>query len=165
MVADALHDVPHHLRIEEMQGQPHQLGKKIGDQRDIDPGVDMQQDPATDKINREFGHEDHQLRYQYQGNKTQITVPDTRIHHALRQERQDQLQDARREHPQYQLKQFTPVRSQITEEKRQAFPCPCIRLLAIVKVRSRLEEQCCSRIFSFHNGAAPATRQFGFFID
>ena len=165
MVADALHDVPHHLRIEEMQGQPHQLGKKIGDQRDIDPGVDMQQDPATDKINREFGHEDHQLRYQYQGNKTQITVPDTRIHHALRQERQDQLQDARREHSQYQLEQFTPVRSQITEEKRQAFPCPCILLLAIVKVRSRLEEQCCSRIFSFHNGAAPATRQFGFFID
>lgn len=63
MVTDALHDVPHHLRIEEMQGQPHQLGKKIGDQRDIDPGVDMQQDLATDKIDREFGHEDHQLRY------------------------------------------------------------------------------------------------------
>ena len=98
MVTDALHNVPHHFRIEEMQRQPHQLGKKIRDQRDIDPGIDMQQDPATDKIHGKFGHKDHQLRNQYQGYKTQITIPDTRIHHALRQEWQDQLQDARRQH-------------------------------------------------------------------
>ncbi len=74
-------------------------------------------------------------------NKADIVHSRPRIHQALRQERQDQLQDTRRQHPQHQLKQFTPVRSQITEEKRQAFPCPCILLLAIVKVRSRLEEQ------------------------
>ena len=117
MVADALHDVAHHFRIEEMKRQPHQFGKEIGDQGDIDPRVDMQQNPATDKIHGEFGHEDHQLRDQYQCDKAQITVPDTRIHHALRQERQDQLQDAGRQHSQYQLEQFTPVRSQITEEK------------------------------------------------
>ncbi len=42
MIADALHDVAHHFRIEEMKWQPHQLGKKVGNQRDIDPGVDMQ---------------------------------------------------------------------------------------------------------------------------
>ena len=98
-------------------------------------------------------------------NKADIVHSRPRIHQALRQERQDQLQDTRRQHPQHQLKQFTPVRSQIPEEESKSFPRPGILLLAIVKVRSRLEEQGRSRIFSLRHGAAPTTRQFRFLID
>ena len=50
MVSDALHDIAHHLGIEEMQGQAHQLGEEIGDQGDIDPRVYVQQYPAPYEV-------------------------------------------------------------------------------------------------------------------
>ena len=50
MVSDALHDIAHHLGIEEMQGQTHQLGEEIGDQGDIDPRVYVQQYPAPYEV-------------------------------------------------------------------------------------------------------------------
>ena len=38
VVADALHDVAHHLRIEEGDRKTHELGQKVRDERNADPG-------------------------------------------------------------------------------------------------------------------------------
>ena len=168
MVADALHNVPHHFRVEETERQPHQLREEIRNQRDVDPRVHMQQDPAPDEVHRQPRHEDHQLCNQYQRDESQIPIPNARVHQRLRQERRDQLQDAHRQHPQHQLEQFPPVRDEVAEKERQPLPFPLSTLhlfLAVVKIGPRLEQQGGPRILSLRHRAAPATRQLRFRVD
>jgi len=51
MVADALHDVAHHLRVEVPDRQAHEFGQEVGDQRDIYTRIDMQKYPTPNKDN------------------------------------------------------------------------------------------------------------------
>ena len=69
MIADALHDVTDVLCIEEANGQSHQFGNKVGDQRNADASVHVQANPALDKSNSHLGDREYQLRYQYQCDK------------------------------------------------------------------------------------------------
>lgn len=54
MVAYALHDAAHHLRVEEVQGQLHQLGQEVRYQRDEDARVHVQQYPAAYELHRQL---------------------------------------------------------------------------------------------------------------
>ena len=80
MVSDALHDIAHHLGIEEMQGQAHQLGEEIGDQGDIDPRVYVQQYPAPYELHGKPGNGDDELGCQNQRDKARGPVPNPDIH-------------------------------------------------------------------------------------
>jgi hypothetical protein len=42
MVIDALHDIARHPDIKKRNGQIHQLDKKIGNQRNVDSGREVQ---------------------------------------------------------------------------------------------------------------------------
>ena len=59
MVADALHDVAHHLRVEETQRQLHQLDEEVRYERYVDAGIHVQQYPATDELHRQLRHRHH----------------------------------------------------------------------------------------------------------
>ena len=54
MVAYALHDAAHHLRVEEVQGQLRQLGQEVRYQRDGDARVHVQQYPAAYELHRQL---------------------------------------------------------------------------------------------------------------
>lgn len=51
MVVDALHNIARHSCIKETDREFHQLDKKIGDDGNINPGGEMQQDPASYNLN------------------------------------------------------------------------------------------------------------------
>jgi hypothetical protein len=86
MIPDPLHDIAHHLRVEEMQGQAHELGEEVRDQRYVNTGVYVQQYPAPDEVHGQLGYKDHQLRNEDEGYEAEVVVPYTRIHEALCEE-------------------------------------------------------------------------------
>ena len=156
MVAHPLQQVAHHLRVEEAQRQPRQFRQEVGDQRDVDPAVHVQQDPAPDELHRELGADDHQLGDQDERNETEVIVADTGVHQALRQEGQDQLQQADRHHSQHQLDHLTAVRVEVTEKVADPPAAGPLLLAQRPEVRTRLQQQGRAGILAVHPGAEPA---------
>ena len=163
MVADALQDVAHHLRVEEPQGQFHQLDEEVRNQRNVDACVHVQQYPASDKLHRQLRHRHHQLCHQYQGDERQVAVTDAHIHQSLSQEREHQLQQRAHHHSQYQLHQFPAVGRQVAEEEPQSVPSPraCRLVLALVELRCRFQSQCRTPFFPVLFGRQPRLLHLG----
>ena len=116
----------------------------------------MQQDPAPDELHRELGADDHQLGDQDERNETEVIVADTGIHQALRQEGQDQLQQADRHHPQHQLDHLTAVRVEVTEKVADPPAAGPLLLAQRPEIRTRLQQQGRVGILAVHPGAEPA---------
>lgn len=91
MVIDTLHDVPRHMGIEIGYGQGHELDKEIGDQRDIDPGAQVQQDPTPENIDRGTAQKEHHLCCQHHIDKVDVLVLYAHIHDTLGKEGKDKL--------------------------------------------------------------------------
>ncbi len=61
MVANTLHEVTDHFTVEEADWKLHQLNEEVGDKGNIHTCTDMQQYPATDKLNRGLADKKNQL--------------------------------------------------------------------------------------------------------
>ncbi len=92
MVADTLHNVADHLRIEKGDRQLHHLNKKVGDDGNIDTCTNMQQDPASYQIHGGAAHKKHKLRKQNSIDKAYVAVVDTIVNKRLGKKRKYQLQ-------------------------------------------------------------------------
>ena len=103
VVPHALQDVPDVLRVEEVQGQPHQLHQEVGNQGDADARVHVQGNPALQEPHPRLRHGQHQLRHQYQPYQVQVVVADALVHHRLCQEGQYQREHASQQHARHQL--------------------------------------------------------------
>ena len=156
VVAHPLQQVAHHLRVKETQRQSRQLRQEVGDQRDVDPAVHVQQDPAPDELHRELGGDDHQLGDQDEGDEAQVVVAHAHVDQALRQEGEDELQQAGRHHAQDQLPQLAAVGRQVAEEIAHAPPPRPLLLAQRQEVGPRLQQQGRPRVLPRHPGAQPA---------
>ena len=96
------------------------------------------------------------MRYKDQGYETQVVVPYTGIHQALREERQDELQYTGGQHAQHELCHLTPVGRYISEKESEVtFPVSPL-VLHPVELRPRFQQERRPGILSVHLGADPA---------
>jgi len=116
VVADALQDVADVLGIEETDGEFHQFGQEVGNQRDADSGIGMQGDPVLNKAHARLSNGQNQLGNQNQGDKRQVVVADSLIDHRLREKGSNQGKDAAENHPEDDLGVLRFVGKQVAEK-------------------------------------------------
>ena len=103
VVPDPLHDVAHHLHVEERDRKPHQFRQKIGDERNADPGSHVQRQPALNQPVRRLPERQGHLCDQDGNDKSQIAVVDSVIDDPLCQKREDQADHAAGQHGEEKL--------------------------------------------------------------
>ena len=87
VVVDALQDVSCHFAVEVGDGHLHQFDKEVRYEGDVDACAQMQQYPTPYKIYGAAAERQHQLGNQYQIDKTEILVIDTKVYYRLCEER------------------------------------------------------------------------------
>ena len=140
VVADALHYVTHHLRVEERYRKPHQLAQKVRYERYAHPGGCMEHQPAADEVVGHLADRKYQLRYQQHYHERDVASADTGIHHRLGDERQYQADDAGHKHRQEYLDDERLVRTEIAEDVAETVLLLLITLL-LVELGSRFKHQ------------------------
>ena len=159
VVVDALQDVARHLRVEVAHGQAHQLGQEVRYEGDVHPRAQVEQYPAADELHRRAAEGQRQLRHQYQPDEPHVLVVDAEVHHALRQEGQQQLDAAAQQQPQYQLSDELLVRPQVGEHEQQPppVPLPLVPVILLrIELRRRFQEQGDARVLPVPLRAEPA---------
>ena len=117
MVFDALKQIAREFGIEKFHRQFHQLDEKIGNERNVDAGANVQQNFTSDEIDRCSTEQQHHFGYEYQPDKMNIFSADAGVHNGLREKREDELKDAADEQAQYKLPEKPLVFQQITAKK------------------------------------------------
>ena len=154
MILDALHQVANHFGIEKADGQLHQLNQEIGNNGDVDPGTDVQQNPRSHKVDRHFANEQHHLGRQHQVDKPQILIVDSHVDDALGQERKDELDDARSQETDHQLPHQASVRPDVSPQKRETRSVGHFIVL-VVKCRRWLQHQANTFFFAGRHSSQP----------
>ena len=140
VVADTLHDVAHHLRIEEDDRKAHELGQEIRNERNADPGGHVQHQPRADEVVGRLAQHQHHLRDEHHHHEREIARADALVHDRLREERQDQAQHAGREHRQRKLCKVVFVGPQVLQQITRFQPLVFVAFLA-VEGRCGLQKQ------------------------
>ena len=91
MVANTLHNIADHFGIEETDRQFHQLDEEVGDDRDVDAGADVEQNPRAYKLHRCLCKVERELGDKNDDNEIKVVVADTVIHNTLGEEGKDKL--------------------------------------------------------------------------
>ena len=115
VVAYSLDDIARMLAVEELHGKPQQLCPKPRQQRKVDSRTDIEQNPATDKLDHGLGKKQHQLSSQHNLNEIEVLSVDTRIDNALREVREYQLQQTADKNANKKLENERLVFTQVVE--------------------------------------------------
>ena len=139
VVVHPLHEVAHELGVEERHRQFQQLDEEVAHQRDVDAHGDMQQQPPADEVDGRAAEGEHQLTEQYQPDEANILVLDAHVDDGLREERQDELQQAADDHSQHDLSEISLVFPDIAKEKpeRTGIALSFVFPLLLVRVERR----------------------------
>lgn len=139
MVVHALHEITHELGVEERHRKFQEFDEKVAHQRDVDTHRDMQQQPAADEIDGSTAERQHQLAKQNQPDEAYILILDAYIHDGLREEWQDELQQAADDHSQHDLSEISLVFPDIAKEKpeRTGIALSFVFPLLLVRVERR----------------------------
>ena len=140
VIPDALHDVPDHLRIEKRDGQAHEFGQKVRNERDTDACGHVEHQPRADEVVGHLSERQHHLCDENHDHERKVAVPDTRIDDRLGQERKNQTEYGSNQHRKAELEQVGFVRPQITQHRGEIQPFVLIALLGI-ELRFRLQQE------------------------
>jgi len=155
MVFDTLQQIAREFGIEKFHRQFHQLDEKIGNERNVDAGADVQQNFAPDEIDSRTTEQQHHLGYEYQPDKMNIFPADAGVHDGLREKREDELKDAADEQSQYKLPEKTLVFQQITTEKFYPVFRPQLIAFLFIEQLGRFQKQSHPFFFATGLGADP----------
>lgn len=165
MVADALHDVARHLRVEIVERQFHELHQEVGDERDVHTRVDVEHDPAADEADCELGGEERELGNEHKGDEAEVAVPDADIDEGLREEGEDELQQTAEHHAQGQLHELALVGQEISGEEQEVAPGTLFRLVVHgEEIGAGLEKEGGAHLVSVLACSYPALAERGFAI-
>ena len=156
VVAYPLHDVAHHLNVEERYGKLHQLDQEIRYQRYADPAGDVEVYPAPQEAVGRLAQAEDQLGHEHHHHERHVAVADTGIHERLGQEGKSQAYDAGREHAQHQLAYEPRVRPDVAQKSREVEPL-FFPVIGIVKFRCGFQKQGYALFNAVGTGAEPAS--------
>src|SRR5689334_12322632 len=98
MVIGPLQNVSRHFIFKEGNGQEHELDQVIGDQRDIDPGRDVQQNPVAHHVAQQNTDVNGNIGYEHNIDKIDVVRLDAYIDDRFRNKRQEALQHRYQQH-------------------------------------------------------------------
>lgn len=120
VVSDPLEKVADFFGFKKRHRQSHDFCKKIGDDRDIHPGTDVQKNPASDKLDRRPSDKQHELAKQDRINESDVTCIDPKIDNGLGQKGKNQSEKRAGQQGEENLKKQLSVGFQITGEKTKS---------------------------------------------
>jgi len=122
MVLGALQDVADQLVFEERNGQLHQLDQVIGDQRDVDPCGDVEQQPIAHCIRNGNADNDHDIGDQHDVDKADVAGLDPHIDDRFRDKREETLKGGGDDHHGKDGGEVLPERCEIADHVFEGLP-------------------------------------------
>ncbi len=122
VVLGTLQDVADELVLEERHRQLHQLDQVIGDQRDVYPCGDVEQQPIAHRIRNRYAYDDGDVGDQYDVDKVDVAGLDPHIDHRFRDKGEESLKCCGDDHHGKDCGEVLPERCEISDHVFEGLP-------------------------------------------
>lgn len=165
VVANALHDIARHLRVEVVQRQLHEFHQEVGYQRDVDARVDVEHNPTADETHGKLGGEESELGNEDERDETEVAVPDAHVNECLREEGEYHLQQAAQDHARDELHELSLEGKEIAGKEEQVALRRFLRFVVHRgKVRPGFKKKRRSHVAPVLARRNPALTELGFVV-
>ena len=160
MIFDALQEIAGELRVEKLHGELHQLDKEVREERDVDAGTDVQEDFPADEVDGRATEQQYHLCDERQPDERDVFAAYPCVYERLREEREDELQQAADEEAEDELRKEAFVSGEVFPEETHTIFCGFQVSFLFIKETGGFEQQHNALLFPSRPRADPMLAKF-----